>query len=114
LLRLNRAKESSLVLVYLPTLADYEAGADSSTEVWRQFLQVAADDTGVPFIDGVEALRSLPPAEIQPLFIPEDALDFPAAAGHYSVEGNAFVAQLIYDHLLALPAVAAKLEAVGE
>ncbi len=110
LLRLNRAKDSTLVLVYLPTLGDYDPAQATATERWREFLAVAAADTGVAYIDLVAALRDLPPAQVGPLFIPEGTVEFPGAAGHYSVEGNRWVAEEVYEALRELPEVTEKLK----
>jgi hypothetical protein len=112
LIKLNRAKGSTLVLVYLPTLADYEPVVEGATERWRAFLPVAAQDTGVIFIDLVEELRALPPEAVQPLFIPAGALDFAGAAGHYSVAGNEVVARWLYEQLVMIPAVAERLDQI--
>ncbi len=109
LLRINAAKQSILVLIYLPTLGDYQPGGRASTDVWREFVNLAAQDTGVIFIDVVEEFRKLPPDQAQALFIPDGALDFPSAAGHYSVMGNQYVAQLLYEKLMALPEMSNKL-----
>ena len=112
LLRLNAVKNSTLVLVYLPTLGDYEVVEQSSTERWRAFLEVASQDTGVAYIDVIEELRQLPADEVQSLFIPEGELDFPGAAGHYSVKGNQYVARILYERLLALPSISARLDKI--
>lgn len=114
LLRLNAAKGSTLVLIYLPRLGDYQPLEQNSTKVWQEFLELAARDTGVVYIDVIEAFREVPPDRVQELFIPEGALDFPGAAGHYSVKGNEFVARLLYDALLALPEVSDKLAQVSQ
>lgn len=113
LLRLNEAQDSTLVLVYLPTLGDYEPG-QNSTDVWRDFLALAARDTGVVYLDLVAPFRQLPPDQAQALFIPEGALDFPGAAGHYSIAGNEFMAGLIYEALLALPEISTQLAELEE
>ena len=112
LLALNAQKGSTLVLVYLPTLGDYEVDPQSSTERWRAFLKVATQDTGVIFIDLIEPFRDLPLAEAQRLFIPEGAVVFPGATGHYSVGGNQYIAQSLYEALSALPVVTNRLAEV--
>lgn len=113
LLTLNAKKNSALVLVYLPTLGDYEAVPESSTERWRTFLHVAAADTGVAIIDLVEAFRELPAAEVQSMFISEADVPFPGAAGHYSIKGNQIIAKLLYERLTTLPAVSNRLAETG-
>jgi hypothetical protein len=62
------------------------------------------DSLGLPFIDLTPALREVGPDEAARFFIlPEDP-----GAGHYSAEGNVWVATTLYDKLCGLPAVARK------
>lgn len=114
LLQLNRAKGSTLVLAYLPTLGDYQTIDQSATETWRNFLNLAAQETGVVYIDLIETFRSLPTNQVQTMFIPEGELDFPGAAGHYSVEGNQWVASSLHEVLLAMPDISTKLADVRQ
>ena len=108
---MNRARNSVLVLAYLPTREEYGADLGAS---WRKFLAGYARQRGVPFIDMVDDFRRLPASEVDKLFIATGALNFPGAAGHYTEAGNAFVADLIYRQLLANPVTAAKLHAGPE
>ena len=108
--RLNGSKHSALVLVLLPTRQDY---VGSASEFWRDFLRTEAADRHVAFIDVIEELRKLPPQEIEPLFIADGALDYVGAAGHYSEAGNAYVADVLYRRLLAIPEAAVKLTGAG-
>jgi hypothetical protein len=104
--QLNQTRGSQLVLVYLPIQADYQAGANS-TDAQRQYIRQVAADEDLILIDLVEDFRGLPPEEINRLFIPyDDNLDFPEAAGHYSVSGNQYIAELLYEKLLAQPEIA--------
>jgi hypothetical protein len=104
LLATNRAKNSVLVLVYLPTRED---GGDVGA-FWRKFLAEYAQRHGLLYLDLSNDFRHLPPEELDKLFIGR-TIGFPAAPGHYSEAGNAFVADLIYKWLLANPITAAKL-----
>jgi len=106
--RINAAKGSRLVLVYLPMRQDYD-GSQKETDIWRRNIGVAAGRAGVPFIDLVEAFRQVPPEQVQKLFIAEGALDYPAAAGHYTAEGNEFVARILHERLRSLPEVSTQL-----
>jgi hypothetical protein len=47
----------------------------------------------------VEELRRLPAEEVPPLFLRAGEIDFPAAAGHYSVSGNQRVAEWLLGRL---------------
>jgi hypothetical protein len=99
--RLNQANDSTLVLVYLPTWGDYDPAQAAATEAWRAHIRRVAEANGIQFFDLVEDFRQLPADQIYTLFLHENQVDFPAAAGHYSVRGNEFVAQKLYDRLTA-------------
>lgn len=87
---LNRAKGSQLVLVYLPTREDYAScGADS----WRRFMHAQARALGVPLLDLVESVRSLPPEQVPGLYLDGSRTRYFAARGHYTEAGNAWVAR---------------------
>ncbi len=87
-----------LHFVYLPV--DFEAEKPSRLYPWiRENLR----EEGLPLIDLSESLRALPPERAPGLFIPEGR----PAAGHYSAEGNAWVAEQLRRRLEAAPAGAA-------
>jgi hypothetical protein len=81
LARVNREKKSQLVLVFLPGPGDYRS--NDATTAWRGFVKAEAERLGVPYVDVVEAIRKVPPTEVNDLFAPNL---------HYSVKGNEFVA----------------------
>jgi hypothetical protein len=108
-LAIDRAKNSELVLVYLPTQEDLNRPSQAA---WSKFLAEYARQHGLLFLDFADDFRRLSPAERDKLFIARGAVEFPGAAGHYTEEGNAFVADLIYQRLLADPRTAAKLYAL--
>ncbi|GAB4458500.1 MAG: hypothetical protein Kow0031_38870 [Anaerolineae bacterium] len=97
--RLNQQKGSTLILVYLPTWADYDPATAGKTDQWRQTIGQIAAANNIPFFDLVEDFRRLPADSLYLLFIPEGNTHFPQAAGHYSVRGNEFIAQTLYDRL---------------
>lgn len=76
---------------------------------WRKFLAEYTRQRGLLYLDLTDDFRRLPPEELDKLFMPQGAVDFPGAAGHYSEAGNAFVADLIYRRLAANPETAAQL-----
>lgn len=106
LLATNRAKNSVLVLAYLPTRVEYGGELDAS---WRAFLAQYAQQRGIPFLDLATDFHRLSPEDLDRFYIAKGTVDFPGAAGHYTEAGNAYVAGLIYQHLLANPETAAKL-----
>jgi hypothetical protein len=105
--RLNLEKGSVLVLVYLPEQRDYEPRPE--TERWRENVKIAAERSGIAYIDLIEEFRQLSPDGIASLFIAPGAIDFPDAAGHYTVKGNIYISDILYEKLLTLPAVLARL-----
>ena len=108
LAQLHRAKGSRLVVVYLPTRQDY---VGNSADPWRRHLAQYSARSGGVYLDLFDDMRRLVPEEKDKLFIAEGDVDFPGAAGHYSEGGNEFVANLIYDALVARPEIEPKLRA---
>lgn len=106
LYRANLAKNSLLVLVYLPTREDWTTEGS-----WREQLADYARERGLLYLDLFEVFHRLPPEELDQLFIAKGAIDFRGATGHYTEAGNGFVADLIYRGLLADPRTATKLHA---
>ncbi len=105
--QVNQLKHSTLVLVYLPTMGDYKG---SGSEPWRQFILTEAKKNNFLYIDLIDEFRKLPPQTVKNYFITEEFNKFPGGAGHYTEEGNAFIAKLLYDKLLAIPETSDKLK----
>jgi hypothetical protein len=63
-------------------------GLDPATAHWREFVRAEARRNGYLFVDIVDELRSYPPQGVKDLFY-----------GHFSVEGNRYVADLLYRKL---------------
>lgn len=94
---LNAARGGEVVLVYLPMREDLEAAA--GVDGWRRLVVGQASARGFRVVDLVEALRALPRPEAEAFFIPEGALEFRAAEGHYTADGNAWVAERLAERL---------------
>ena len=88
LARVNREKKSQLVLVYLPGQSDYKTNGPAAE--WRRFVGEEAAKQGVVFIDLIETIRHVPPTELDDFYLPDS---------HYSVAGNAWVAEAVYKEL---------------
>jgi hypothetical protein len=101
--RMSEANGSLLVLAYLPTRRDLSGG---SADGWRSFVAGSAVPDSVMVIDLVPEVRRLSPGTVDSLFIPEGEMNYAGAAGHYSAEGNRWVAGRIHDRLLAEPRLA--------
>lgn len=114
--RINAAKQSRLVLVYLPSLNDF---TNDGALRWRTAARVIADSLDVPYIDLIPALRQLERADANRLYFDSRAtLSFAGAVGHLTAAGNAWVAEVVrarLDSLGVLPndAVAARRTAAG-
>ncbi len=105
--QVNQLKHSTLVVVYLPTRSDYK---EREYEPWRQFMLTEAKRNNFLYIDFFDEFRSLPPQTQIDYFISDKFSKFPRGAGHYTEEGNSFIARLLYDKLLAIPEISDKLK----
>jgi hypothetical protein len=104
--QINTAKGSTLVLVHLPVIDDYW-NADANP--WRERMRAAAATGAFEFVDLVDELRRLPADSVQLMFLGDGIPGYADGVGHYSVAGNAWVADQLYRRLLEIPSFAAKL-----
>ncbi len=100
---INRRKNSSLVLVFLPSLDDYET--NQAADRWRRFLQVETSKSGIPLIDLIGDFQQLSETEVRKLFL----LERGGPHYHYSVAGNQYIATQLYDRLRLLPGMFTKM-----
>lgn len=92
LARINKEKNSQLVLVYLPGQSDYKTNHLASE--WRDFIAREAQRLGITYIDLIEEIRAdVKPTELD-AFYRDDS--------HYTTKGNAWVAGAIHKRLLPL------------
>jgi hypothetical protein len=102
---LNKARGSTLVLIYLPTQKDY---ANTSVDAWRARVKDLGARTGITVVDLVDDFRKVPPSEMEAMFIQSSRLDYAKAAGHYTNAGNLWVARRLSERIVALPGVLAR------
>ena len=97
-------------MVHLPT-KDMWKRADGPDPVAILLRALAPEIAalGLAYIDLLPVLRALTQEQAEALYIRAGQLEFPAAAGHYSVAGNRWAAEQIHRGLLELPAVAKRL-----
>lgn len=95
---LHRDKQRTFLVVYLPTRADYDADPSAA---WRGHLGALAPERGFTFVDLVPSLQALPIAAVRTFFIPPGS----PGAGHYTNEGNQWVADRLRSWLAAMPAL---------
>ena len=100
LAEINREKNSKLVVVYLPIRSDYYG---NESDFWRQYLQVELEKRNIIYIDLIAEFRKIMPNDkVETVFLGGD--------GHYSVFGNEFFANVLYEKLLSVPEVAVILQ----
>lgn len=104
LARRDSANLTSLVVVALPMIDDYKGAA---SDRWRHWASNAAARGEFKFLDLIEAFRRVPPDSVDRLFLPADYAVFHGAAGHYTVAGNAWVAEQLLKRVPELAAVKA-------
>jgi hypothetical protein len=93
--RVNEERSSSLVLVYLPTLRELDS---DDADFWSAVLERQSHALGIPFINLVEEFNGLPDEQVRTLFPHTDL-------GHFNIEGNEYVAKLIYQRLRTFPEI---------
>jgi len=94
---LGKERGASTVFVYLPTWSDL-----FENKPWRARTHAVMDSLGFHFVDLTGPLRALPGPVTEEFFIPEEL----SAGGHYTRAGNAWVAEVLYEHIRSLPALA--------
>jgi hypothetical protein len=109
LARLSESQAAALVLIDLPTFADYE----NPNELWRERIAREVRERDIAYIDLVQELRRLPRSDVARLYEPIDPGDLRGSQTPFSEEGHAWVAEAVRRHLHTLPRVAAILSAPG-
>jgi hypothetical protein len=95
------------VLVHLPGIQDYWT---PQANPWRERMRAAAAGGAFVFVDLVDALRRLPADSAEQMFIGYHVPGYADGSGHYTVTGNAWVAEQLHRRLLEIPSFAAKLD----
>lgn len=101
--RVNRARGSTLVLVYLPTEDEMIPNAHDRR---RARLAAFAKQANIPLIDLTEPMRALPRDSSQWFFITPHGNPIDGAAGHYTYEGHRWVAHQLVERLRSIPGAA--------
>ena len=102
-------RNASLVAFYLPVSLDY--ALDERLDGWRAKLRTELDKRGIHFVDLIDSLRAMTPAQAEALFIQSEAVMY--EAGHYNENGHEYFASAIYGELCNVPEIAEKLPACG-
>jgi hypothetical protein len=106
LYQISQEKNSRVVFVYLPTRKDY---SENTSDPWRKSLHEKMKRNDLLFIDLINEFRELPLCEVEKLFIPLDVIPYVNAAGHYTEDGNAYIAKTLYQRLLTISEISNKL-----
>jgi len=94
--RLDLEKNILPVFVYLPVESDIRA---DRANPWYKWATATMDTLNLPFIDLTPELQAVPAGKAATFFIPT----WRRGAGHYSIEGNKWVAETLYKHLMKVP-----------
>jgi hypothetical protein len=86
------------ILVYLPTLGDYKG---TTPLKWRRLVLAESRKHGYLFVDVFEEMRTLPPHVVKKMF---------RGGGHYSDDGNRYVAKVLYKKLREITVLSDKLQ----
>lgn len=98
----DSAHDSRLVVVWLPTEPQETPGPEDAV---RLGLEREMQARGIPMVDLVDGFRALPQDQMPALFLTPEEVDYPGAAGHYTVEGNRYVARRLDEELSRLEAL---------
>jgi hypothetical protein len=108
LYHVNKIKNSIFVVVYLPTLQDLIE--DNRMSPLREYLRSNLSSREIYFIDLVDDLKTMPYGKVRKSFILPYNNPYPLNSGHYSAQGNDYIARVLYEKLAAIPEVAEVLE----
>jgi hypothetical protein len=96
---LNESKHSTLVLVCLPTESDRQI---DTSQYGRSVVHDEAAKQGILLIDLIDDFQKLHFDQVPRLFIRDENAIYRGEEGHFTVEGNRYIAQEIYSHLVQL------------
>ena len=105
--QLNKLKDSTLVLVYLPGEEDFYG---HSIDILRHLLFIETSKRNIIFIDLIDDFRKQSLSLFESMFIKKDINGFIGGYGHYTETGNSYIARILYNKLLAIPEISYKLE----
>jgi hypothetical protein len=106
LAQLCAERRAALVLIDLPTYADYE----SPGELWRARIAREARKRDIPYVDLVDELRGLARSDVAAFYEPGDGNGARSSGAPFSEAGHAWVAERIREHLRRLPATTSLLD----
>lgn len=93
----------TVLLVHLPTEKDH---APRGPDGLRTFLRTLAKSHGWFYLDLIDDFRRVPRPSVRTLFIQDDLPGFLDSRGHYTEEGNRYIAELIVKRIASDPSIA--------
>ena len=93
---LNNDRGSKLLVVYLPSPEDFSG----RTDALRRGLRLQLEKMGIHYLNLVDEIRRLPPDLVERVFIPKGSIEYFMSEGHYTDDGNRWVAAIIHRALV--------------
>jgi len=90
--KINKTKNSKLVIVYLPTKNEYQ---NTHNDKLHEFVRHQAEKRGILYLDLVKEIRRVSSSEMIKFFFQKDIKGFEQSKGHLTPMGNFFVAKKI-------------------
>ena len=90
--KINKTKNSKLVIVYLPTKNEYQ---NTHNDKLHEFVRHQAEKRGILYLDLVKEIRQVSSSEMIKFFFQKDIKGFEQSKGHLTPMGNFFVAKKI-------------------
>lgn len=102
LLEIGKRDSTEIVLVHLPIILEYDSDSIRSAEARRYMSDLAAHGKA-HYLDLIADFRQLDRAVVPSLFIEQDIVGLKGARGHYTEQGNRYIADLILTRLSMNP-----------
>ena len=103
--KINKAQNSKLVIVQLPTEGEYRG---TINDTLYKFLRQEAEKRGILYLNLVRDMRQVSSSKMSKFFFQKDINGFDSSKGHLTPMGNFFVAQKISKALTGIDALNTK------
>ena len=100
--KINKAQNSKLVIVQLPTEGEYRG---TINDTLYKFLRQEAEKRGILYLNLVRDMRQVSSSKMSKFFFQKDINGFDSSKGHLTPMGNFFVAQKISKALTGIDAL---------
>ena len=103
--KINKTKNSNLLIVYLPTENEYQ---NTNNDKLHEFVRHQAEKRGILYLDLVKEIRRVSSSEVIKFFFQKDIKGFDGSKGHLTPIGNFFVAKKISNVLAGIDVLTAQ------